>query len=62
MACLSDYTKRKCPEDCRYRSKSAPFCGYCLPEIMRQLGMRHDKEEKENGDRQEESSSPVEDK
>jgi len=29
-----------CPDDCRYRNKLAPFCGYCLPEVMRKLGMR----------------------
>ena len=26
-----------CPEECRYRSKRAPFCGYCLPEVMKKL-------------------------
>ena len=26
---------RKCPEDCIYRNKYAPFCGYCLPDIMK---------------------------
>ena len=23
-----------CPEDCRYRNKLAPFCGYCMMEIL----------------------------
>ena len=23
-----------CPEECRYRSKLAPFCGYCMMEIL----------------------------
>ena len=24
----------ECPDDCRYRSKLAPFCGYCMMEIL----------------------------
>ena len=27
-------TRVLCPEDCRYRSKLAPFCGYCMMEIL----------------------------
>ena len=27
-------TKVKCPEDCRYRDRLAPFCGYCMMEIL----------------------------
>ena len=27
-------TKRLCPEDCAYRSKLAPFCGYCMKNIL----------------------------
>ena len=27
-------TRIECPEDCRYRSKLAPFCGYCMMEIL----------------------------
>ena len=27
-------TRVECPEDCRYRSKLAPFCGYCMMEIL----------------------------
>lgn len=23
-----------CPENCRYRSRLAPFCGYCMIEIL----------------------------
>lgn len=25
---------RQCPENCRYRRKEAPFCGYCMMEII----------------------------
>ena len=51
-----------CPEDCRYRNKLAPFCGYCLPEIMKQLGIRQKKKEGTDGgeekrDRQTENQS-----
>lgn len=59
MGYLWEYPKILCPEDCKYRSKQAPFCGYCLPEIMRKLGMR--KEEKENGSREEERDRQAED-
>ena len=33
-----------CPENCRYRSRSAPFCGYCMLEILNR------KEEAQNGE------------
>ena len=45
MGYLWEYPKVLCPENCRYRSKSALFCGYCLPKIMKELGLRKDKEE-----------------
>jgi len=61
MGYLWEYPKILCPEDCKYRSKSAPFCGYCLPRIMKELGLRNEKEEDENGNRQKEGSSPVQD-
>ena len=31
-----------CPENCRYRNKLAPFCGYCMLEI---LGKKEETEE-----------------
>lgn len=43
---MNNDPKRECPENCRYLSRVAPFCGYCLPEIMEKLGMRKDKEAK----------------
>lgn len=61
MGYLWEYPKILCPEDCKYRSKSAPFCGYCLPRIMKKLGLRKEKEEDENGNRQKEGSSTVQD-
>lgn len=54
MGYLWEYPKIQCPEDCNYRNKLAPFCGYCLPEIMRQLGIRQKKEETD-GNRQNEA-------
>ena len=44
MGYLWEYPKIRCPEDCRYRNRFAPFCGYCLPDIMRKLGIRQKKE------------------
>ena len=35
---------RRCPEDCIFRNRYAPFCGYCLPEILERR-----KEEKDGG-------------
>ena len=35
-------TRVLCPEDCRYRNKLAPFCGYCMLEI---LGRKETEEE-----------------
>ena len=54
MGYLWEYPKIQCPEDCNSRNKLAPFCGYCLPEIMRQLGIRQKKEETD-GNRQNEA-------
>ena len=45
MGYLWEYPKIRCPEDCRYRNRLAPVCGYCLPDIMRKLGIRQEKEE-----------------
>ena len=45
MGYLWEYPKIKCPEDCRYRNRFAPVCGYCIPDIMRKLGIRQKKEE-----------------
>lgn len=59
MGYLWEYPKVLCPEECKYRSKSAPFCGYCIPKIMKELGLRKEKEEVENGNRQEERSRSV---
>jgi hypothetical protein len=33
-----------CPDNCRYRDRLAPFCGYCMLEI---LGRKQDTEEKD---------------
>lgn len=26
--------KRQCPEDCNFRNKDAPFCGFCMVEVL----------------------------
>ena len=26
--------RNMCPESCRYRNQLAPFCGYCMMEIL----------------------------
>ena len=44
MGYLWEYPKIQCPDDCKYRNKLAPFCGYCLPDVMRKLGMRQKEE------------------
>ena len=46
MGYLSDYPKVECPDRCRYRSKAAPFCGYCMLEI---LGRKKEMEDTEDG-------------
>ena len=33
-----------CPDNCRYRDRLAPFCGYCMLEI---LGRKKETEEKD---------------
>ena len=35
-----------CPDNCRYRDRLAPFCGYCMLEI---LGRRKETEDREDG-------------
>lgn len=37
-----------CPENCRYRSKLAPFCGYCMPVVLKKQAI--DKEKENNDD------------
>ena len=41
-------TRILCPEDCRYRDRRAPFCGYCLPEVLKKL--ESEKEIKKEGE------------
>lgn len=36
--------RTKCPDKCRYRDRLAPFCGYCMLEI---LGRKQETEEKD---------------
>lgn len=43
-------TKVLCPEECRYRNKVVPFCGYCLPVVMKKLGMEQGKENNYGGE------------
>ena len=38
--------RTKCPDKCRYRDKLAPFCGYCMLEI---LGRKKEMEDTEDG-------------
>ena len=42
--------KVECPDNCRYRNKLAPFCGYCMLEILN----KNDHEEERNDSRKEE--------
>ena len=49
-------TRMECPDNCRYRNKLAPFCGYCMMEIL----AKQRKEDKD-GDRQKEGCGPVQD-
>ncbi len=41
-----ELNKRLCPENCNYRSKLVPFCGYCMVRILKE------REEKENAGRE----------
>ena len=45
-------TRVLCPEDCRYRSKLAPFCGYCMMEILER---KKETEEESDGSSKEET-------
>ena len=56
MCSMNNDPKRECPDNCRYRSRIAPFCGFCMREILAEK-----REENEDGDRQEEGSSPEQD-
>ena len=42
-----------CPDNCRYRSKLAPFCGYCMLEILGK------KKEETDGNREKERNKQV---
>ena len=42
-------TRIQCPEECRYRNKLAPFCGYCLPLVKKKLGLDANGKEKQYG-------------
>lgn len=34
MGYMWEYPKVLCPDNCRYRDRLAPFCGYCMMEIL----------------------------
>lgn len=40
------FDTRMCPDNCNYRSKVVPYCGYCLHRILKE------KEEDNNGGRE----------
>ena len=46
-------TRVMCPEDCRYRDRLAPFCGYCMMEI---LGRKKKTEEQNDGSNKEKTA------
>lgn len=50
-------TKILCPEDCRYRNKRAPFCGYCLPEVLKKIKLETDRRKLEMLSKKTESDS-----
>ena len=50
-------SRRECPDNCRYRNKLAPFCSYCMYEVLRKLGMDKVKE-KDDGDRKGKEGGP----
>ena len=54
MGYTRDYPKILCPESCKFRNKLAPFCGYCLPAVMKKLGIR---QEEKDGIRQNETEN-----
>ena len=35
----------KCPDNCRYRDRLAPFCGYCMLEILNRKIQTEDRED-----------------
>ena len=49
-------TKVLCPEECRYRNKLAPFCGYCLPVVMKKLGIEDKGKDSYDGKEQNEGN------
>lgn len=40
------YRTRLCPENCNYRNRLVPYCGYCLYKIVKEM------EEDENANRE----------
>lgn len=42
-----------CPENCKYRAREVPFCGFCLARIKSELGI--DKKEETDGTGQDRS-------
>ena len=43
------YRTRLCPENCNYRNRLLPYCGYCLYKILNEM------EEDENANRENET-------
>ena len=35
----------QCPDNCRYRDRLAPFCGYCMLEILNRKIQTEDRED-----------------
>ena len=46
-------TRVQCPDDCKFRNKRAPVCGYCLREVLRKLETDKARKEAANGSRKE---------
>lgn len=58
---------RKCPENCKYRAREVPFCGFCMMEILgkkekeKDMQMMIDNPEKEKAVKEEIPSIVVSD-
>lgn len=42
------FSTRLCPENCIYRNRQAPFCGYCIMLILNEREEKGNADEKDN--------------
>ena len=49
--------KIRCPDNCNYRQKEAPVCGFCLMKILKDMKLKRDEGGEADGQKSEDKGA-----